>query len=118
MPPTPADALSPIIKKYRAFVVKDKGLAETLLWGVNDDKTRLRIHNVVTKIEPELVLDPEYTRILQRQDMALIELSDAVEALLVAREAVSQRARRESASGACRRRRDGVGVKEEGEVKR
>lgn len=89
MPPAPTDDISPIIKKYRALVVKDKGLAETLLWGANDDKTRMRIHNVTMKVEPDLVLDPAYTRILQRQDLALIELSDAVEALLVAREAVS-----------------------------
>lgn len=84
-----ADSIAPIIKKYRASVTKDKGLAAVLLWGAPDVATRLRIHNAAMKIEPELVLDPHYTIILQRSGMALIEISDAVEALLVAREAVS-----------------------------
>lgn len=91
--PTAVNDISPIIKKYRTLVTKDKGLAELLLWGAPDTKTRLRIHNAVMKMEPELVLDLAYTRILQR-DMALCELSDAIEALLVAREAVSQASER------------------------
>lgn len=91
--PIAVNDISPIIKKYRTLVTKDKGLAELLLWGASESKTRLRIHNAVMKIEPKLVLDPAYTRILQ-QDMALCELSDAIEALLVAREAVSQASER------------------------
>jgi hypothetical protein len=88
--------VAPVVKRYRALIVKDKGLAEVLLWGAPDNARRMRLHAVASKLEPELVLDPAYTSILQRGDLALIEMSDAVEALLVAREAVS----RERAAGA------------------
>ncbi len=89
--------VAPVVKRYRALIVKDKGLAEVLLWGAPDTAIRMRLHAVASKVEPELVLDPAYTSILQRDDLALIEMSDAVEALLVAREAVS-RGRGERAS--------------------
>ncbi|BEJ17808.1 hypothetical protein CspHIS471_0700760 [Cutaneotrichosporon sp. HIS471] len=80
--------LAPIVKKYRALIVKDKGLPEVLLWHTSDKARRLRIHAVATQLEPDLVLDPAYTAILQG-GLGLIEMSDAVEALLVAREAAS-----------------------------
>ncbi|RSH82347.1 uncharacterized protein EHS24_007314 [Apiotrichum porosum] len=82
LPPPP----HPTVAKFRSLVLKNSKLVSALLWGPWDKTARKALHACAVKVDPDIVFDPAYTAVIQREASTnAILVSGEIERLLAKR---------------------------------